>query len=326
METNAPETRSNEVELSVIIPHYNCVDGVLKLLETIPDLPWIEVIVVDDRSTCDISQLKDYVSKRGGQVRLFTNDRPAKGPGTAKNIGLENACGKWVLYADSDDYFTDNWTDAVSDYLESDADIIYFPPTSINIETGKLGARHRHYEELVKAYASKPTAKAENELKFGFYATVSKMIKMRLWRENEIRFEEQRVADDVMALTKCAYYSKKIAADNRTIYCITCGGKSLTTTMGSERFDTLVDTKIRRYVFLRDHLSSKVFNQTHADYYMAGSLADAVLGKRGMHKFAEVLKKYRKNGVKWLTIYMFEPSFLFRYILLDFKWRLETNA
>ena len=326
MNMPAPEIQANGIELSVIIPHYNCVDGLLRLLNTIPEVPWIEVLAVDDRSTCDITELQDYVSKRGGQIQLLVNDRPSKGAGAAKNIGLENASGKWLLFADSDDYFTDNWTDIVSEYLTSDADIIYFPPTSINIETGKLGARHRHYEELVKAYAAKPTRKAENELKYGFYTPWSKMIKRLLFTENDICFEEQRMADDIMALTKCAYYGKKIAADERTIYCVTCGGKTLTTTMNVERFDTLVDTKIRRYMFLREHLSSKDFNQTHVDYYMAGSLADAALGKRGMRKFAEVLKKYKKNGVKWLTIYMFEPSFLFRYILLDFKWRLETNA
>jgi glycosyltransferase involved in cell wall biosynthesis len=326
MNTPAPETQANGIALSVIIPHYNCVAGLLRLLNTIPDVPWIEVLAVDDRSTCDITELKDYVSKRGGQIQLLVNDRPSKGAGTARNIGVENASGKWLLFADADDYFTDNWTDVVSEYLASDADIIYFPPTSRNIETGKLGARHRHYEELVKAYAAKSTRKAENELKYGFYTPWSKMIKRRLFTENDIRFEEQLVANDVMALTKCAYYSRKILADQRTIYCVTCGEKTLTSKKNDERFDTRIDTKIRRYVFLREHLSRKDFNQTHVDYYMAGSLADAALGKWGKDKFAEVLKKYKKNGVKWLTIYMFEPSFLFRYILLDFKWRLETNA
>lgn len=326
MNMPAPETQANEIELSVIIPHYNCVNGLLRLLNTIPGVPWIEVLAVDDRSTCDITELKEYVAQRADQIQLLVNDRPSKGAGTARNIGLEKASGQWVLFADSDDYFTDSWIDAVSEYLASDADIIYFAPTSFNIETGKIGARHRHYEELVKAYAAKPTRKAENELKYGFYTPWSKMIKRQLLMDNDIRFEEQLVANDVMALTKCAYYSRKIIADQRMIYCVTCGEKTLTSKKSAERFDTRIDTKIRRYVFLREHLSSKDFNQTHVDYYMAGSLADAVLGKRGKHKFAEVLKKYRKNGVKWLTIYMFEPSFLFRYILLDFKWRQETNA
>lgn len=316
----------NVVKVSIIIPHYNSVDGVLRLLRTIPESRWIEVLVVDDRSTCDISDLEEYVSKRANQIKLFRNDRILKGAGTARNIGLDAARGEWLLFADADDYFVHGWIDAIKENLMSDADMIYFPPTSFNVSSQKIGARHRHYEELVREYAVKRTPKAENELRYGFYTPWSKMIKRKLFSENNIRFDEQLVANDVMAITMCAYHSKMILADKRTIYCVVCGEKTLTLKKNVKNFDSRIDTKIRRYVFLREHLNKQDFNQTHVDYYMAGSLADAALGKWGRHKFLEVLRKYKANGVKWLTIYMFEPSFLFHYIWLDFKWRIETNA
>ena len=320
------ENCEGKIELSIIVPHYNSVDGILRLLATIPENPWIEILVIDDRSTCDIFALKDYISKRANQIRFLENDQPLKGAGTARNIGLKNALGEWLMFADADDYFADNWTDIVGKYLDSDADIIYFSPTSYNVVTENVGARHRHYEELVRAYADKHTKKAENELKYGFYTPWSKMMKRQLFRDNAINFDEQLVANDVMAMTMCAYYSKKILADARTIYCVTCGEKTLTSGKKAENFDIRIDTKIRRYVFLRKNLSKKDFRQTHVDYYMAGSLADAALGKWGRRKLMEVLKKYKNNGVKWITIYMFEPSFLFHYIWLDIKWRMETNA
>jgi hypothetical protein len=59
---------------------------------------------------------------------------------------------------------------------------------------------------------------------------------------------------------------------------------------------------------------------------MAGSLADAAFGKWGMRKLVQVLGKYRRNKIRWMSIYMFEPSFLFHYIWLDVKWRMETNG
>lgn len=313
-----------EYVLSIIIPHYNSVSGVLRLLDSIPEDSRIQVIVADDRSTDDISELSDYMNRTGRE--LYMNDRPNKGAGTARNIGLSHALGKWLLFADSDDYFLDGWFDSVLEYADSDYDEIYFSPTSFNISTGGPGARHRHYEELVKNHIKKHTARTEIELRYGFYTPWSKLIRKSVFDENGILFDETMVANDVMAMNKCAANSKTIKADSRTIYCVTCGEKTLTSKKNEKNFDTRIDVKINRYVYLRERLSKKEFRWTHADYYMAGSLADAVLNKWGAKKTREILKKYRENKVKYLTWSMFDPSFLFHYIFLDFKWRMETSG
>lgn len=315
----------SRVEISVIIPHFNSVDGVMRLISTIPENDELETIIVDDRSTVDIKILERLVEERKNTY-LYFNNRQNKGAGTARNIGIEKAAGTWILFADADDCFDVDWVKAVFRYVNSDADMVYFPPTSFNILTHMVGARHRHYEKLVQAFAVKQDRRSEIELRYGFYTPWSKMIRRSLFVKNNIHFDEILVANDVMAMTKCAYYSKSIKADLRTIYCVTCGDNTLTSKKNKTNFDIRIDTKIRRYIFLRDRLSKKDFYQTHADYYMAGSLADAVLGKWPKGTLREVLRKYHDNNVKWLTIYMFEPRFLWHYIWLDFKWRREMNG
>ncbi len=309
---------------SIIIPHYNSVAGITGLLDSIPCDDRVQVIVVDDRSTDDISELEKTIAETGRE--LYKNDHENKGAGTARNIGLEHAKGEWLLFADADDYFTEGWLEAVLEYADSKYDEIYFAPTSFNKSTGGLGARHRHYEELVKNHSEKKTPRTETELRYGFYTPWSKLIRRSIFTENNILFDEQMVANDVMAMNKAAFYSKSICADARTIYCVTSGEKTLTSKKNEKNFDTRIDTKIRRYVFLREKLSKKEFRWTHSDYYMAGSLADAVLGKWGTQKIKEVFKKYRTNKIKYLTIYMFEPSFMFRYIFMDLKWRKEMSG
>ncbi len=318
--------KKSGIRLSVIIPHYNSTDGMLRMLESIPDEPWIEVLVVDDRSTVDLSSLQAYVQKRGERVQLLRNDHENKGAGTARNIGLSCAKGEWLMFGDADDYFVEGWEKIAEGYLDCNADEIFFPPTSYNIAAKTTGARHRHYEELVLSYAGHPSQRTQTELRYGFYTPWSKMVRRSVFTENDIRFDEQLVANDIMAMTKAAYYSASIAVDTRAVYCVTCGEKTLTSKKNEANFDTRIDTKIRRYHFLREHLSGREFNQTHFDYYMAGSLADAAFGKWGMRKLVQVLGKYRRNKIRWMSIYMFEPSFLFHYIWLDVKWRMETNG
>ena len=313
-----------EPVISIIIPHYNSVQSALNLLDSIPNDERIEVIVVDDRSSENITKLREKIGITNRSI--YNNDKLNKGAGTARNIGLSHAKGKWLLFADSDDWFVEGWFDIVCKYLDSDFDMIYFPPTSYNTRTGKIGARHRHYEELIKQHHDKGTERTETELKYGFYTPWSKLIRRSVFEENGIWFDEQNVANDVMAMTKSALYSHKIFADSETIYCVTCGDNSLTTKKNEIKFDTIVDTKIRRYKFLKENLPERLFHYTHVDYYMAGSLADAILGKWGWKKVKEILNKYRKNQIQFLTIYMFEPSFLLRYIFLDLRWRIEMNG
>lgn len=307
--------------VSIIIPHYNSVEMVLKLLSSIPPDPRFEVIVVDDRSTADISALKKALP--GNQRILLSNDRLNKGAGAARNIGLEHARGEWLLFADSDDYFMDGWTKVVADWLDSEYDEVFFAPTSFNLSTQLEGVRHRHYAELVNRHSRLRTEQTEIELRYGFYTPWSKLIRKKVFLEYGIRFDEQMVANDIMAMTQCAYYSRSIQADSRVIYCVTCGNDTLTSKKKPENFEIRIDTKIRRYRFLQKHLSKRHFRWTHVDYYMTGSLADAILSGQGLGK---VMKKYRENSIPLLTFNALNPAFLVRHAFSDLSWRKEISG
>lgn len=307
--------------VSIIIPHYNSVEMALKLLKSIPPDPRFEVIVVDDRSSADISALREALP--GGQRILLINDRPGKGAGTARNIGLEHARGEWLLFADSDDYFLDGWTEAVSVWLDSDYDEIFFAPTSFNLSTGKEGVRHRHYAELVNQHSRLQTERTETELRYGFYTPWSKLIRKSVFTEHGIRFEEQMVANDIMAMTQCAYYSRSIRADSHIIYCVTCGNDTLTSKKNPKNFEIRLDTKIRRYRFLQQRLSRRHFRWTHADYYMTGSLVDSFLSGQAPGR---VLRKYRENSIPLLTLSTLNPVFLLRHAASDLSWRKEVSG
>ncbi len=96
---------------SVVIPVYQakaylrrCVDSWLGQTET--DL---EIILVDDGSTDGSSALCDELAKRDERIRVVHQKNA--GVSAARNAGIRNAKGDFLLFTDSDDY-------VAPDYLE----------------------------------------------------------------------------------------------------------------------------------------------------------------------------------------------------------------
>lgn len=89
--------------VTVVVPVYNvaahldeAVESVLK--QTIA--AW-EMILVDDGSTDASGHLCDKWAARDARIRAIHKDN--SGPASARNAGLEQARGEWVMFLDSDD-------------------------------------------------------------------------------------------------------------------------------------------------------------------------------------------------------------------------------
>lgn len=93
--------------LSIVIPHYNlpqemlerCLRSILAL--GIPDNEY-EIIVVDDGS----DKLPTWVLSLSNRITLTRT--PHRGPGGARNQGIREAQGEYVMFADADDYLLNN--------------------------------------------------------------------------------------------------------------------------------------------------------------------------------------------------------------------------
>ena len=66
-----------------------------------------ELILVNDGSTDSSADIMESYCKRDARVSCY--HRPNSGVSSARNYGLEKACGKYVCFIDSDDYmYPDN--------------------------------------------------------------------------------------------------------------------------------------------------------------------------------------------------------------------------
>ncbi|EPL6397371.1 glycosyltransferase family 2 protein, partial [Acinetobacter baumannii] len=96
--------------LSVIIPFFNTFSRSEKVLKRVRDslqqYSDVEFILVDDGSKDDtLAQLRQYfqIDKCSALLKIMTQEN--KGPGGARNTGLNLAQGKYIWFVDSDDDF-----------------------------------------------------------------------------------------------------------------------------------------------------------------------------------------------------------------------------
>lgn len=287
------------MKLSIIIPYYNAALTLPRLLDSILDeTKDAEIIVVDDRSEEDLQLFEELKTKYAEYVSFYINDRVNKGAGTARNIGLEHACGEWMIFADADDYLCKGWYDAVSSYFDKEYDLIYFTPVSIFGLDGKPGVRSIPYAKMNEEYIAK-NGSHTSELFVRCFQIVpwSKMVKTELIRLNNILFDEIRYSNDVLFATKIGVKAGKVTCDSRPIYCLVEGTTNLSSNISMDAWEIRHDAFCRRNLFLKQELSRKDYKFVSRRLGSAGRLIYALQKKCGLRKFREYCAMYRKNGI-----------------------------
>lgn len=106
-------------QISVVCPTFNGSKFVIPTLESVvaQTRKPCEIIVSDDGSTDDtVSIVKDFLSSRPAiNSRLIVN--PHRGPGAARNAGVQAAQGEWISFIDSDDLWLPNKLQVISDAI-----------------------------------------------------------------------------------------------------------------------------------------------------------------------------------------------------------------
>ncbi|MDR2465246.1 MAG: glycosyltransferase [Streptococcaceae bacterium] len=284
-------------KISLIIPHYNGVEGVKKLLSTVPTKKGLfEVLIVDDNSPLASFEELERLLKRTAEdldVHLYKNGSSNKGAGAARNVGLDHATGEWILLADSDDYFSENLLEILEKELESTEEVIFFPPTSIDTETNQISDRHDQLVSYLTRYTETPSRSNEMLLRAYFSPPWSKLIKRELIIREGIRFDEIIVSNDVMFSTKVGILAKDFKIVDEIIYVVTRNSESLTSKPNREKFFIRVDTTVRRVEFMREQFGEEIKNITFNFYWMVR----AARVQFGLRAALKTLLIFRKNDV-----------------------------
>jgi glycosyltransferase involved in cell wall biosynthesis len=243
--------------LSIIIPHYNYGMKISKILDSIDkeqiEKQKLEILIIDDKSdSTKLRELRQISKKYSLDIKVIENETEYKGAGACRNIGIQSSNGKWVIFADCDDHFQKKFYNVVSSYFNSNFDMVYFPPISMD-ECGRVGKRHYTYLTYFKEYFDH---KDEDFLRYSLTVIWSRMYKRSFLIKNDIKCDTDLISNDKMFALRAGLYANEICVDNRIIYSWDFNSKSMTTNMSKIKFLQVIDVFMKGNTFLKLHLST----------------------------------------------------------------------
>lgn len=227
-------------KVSIVIPIYNveryvekCILSVLK-----QDYDNLEIILVNDGSTDKSGAIAREIAMKDKRIKYFEKENG--GLSSARNYGLDKATGEFIAFVDSDDWIEEDYVSKNVDFVNTyDCDMVISNIRYI-YEDGRirnrvpkitnnviLDCRKAIYEEFLG-----------NQYKFHI---VNKFCKISIYKDNCIRFPENKIYEDMFTSYKLVLKCKKVGlmSDFLYNYLQNRNGSILNTKFNSNRFDIL---------------------------------------------------------------------------------------
>lgn len=229
---------------SIIIPHKDIPDLLMRCLRSIPVSEDIQVIVVDDSSADADTYLERYPELSRPYLE-FIRTTKGGGAGYARNVGLDHARGKWLLFADADDFFAENMHELVLSKSKSMADIVFFRKKSVLFDDTSCESGEDDYLSVITDTFLR--SGDDEPIRTRFYVPWGKMIRRDLVERHSIRFDEVKYSNDCFFSVCAGVYADTIEVEDHVLYIKTGRPGSLTASF----LKTPEDIRVRAGVFFR---------------------------------------------------------------------------
>ena len=208
----------NEILISIIIPAHNAehtientVHSILKQNETEKK---VEILVIENGSTDNTIKVVEHLSSKYDNLRLLHSD---KGVTAARNKGVEEAFGEWIVFVDADDELMDDTVKVlVSDALDASADMYFYGHLNGNEARSvfdgeeKAAFSSKQLEDCKIMMLSNPTR---------YLQVWAKLIRRKLIVENKISFHKDlRLAEDSDYMLRCIEVAQNVKIKPEIIY------------------------------------------------------------------------------------------------------------
>lgn len=198
--------------VSIIVPVYNVEKYLPKCIESIMDQTFtdFELLLIDDGSPDNSGKICDEYGIRDSRIRVFHTAN--RGVSSARNLGIEQAQGKWVTFVDSDDWLDRKCLEICANRFD-EADVIRFSMSLIGENSDDIIIKHIKTDCNRKEYIEALIAReAILGVCGGFY-------KMSLFRDYKIRFSpEYTNGEDWLVQCKLILKSQNLMLLDQALY------------------------------------------------------------------------------------------------------------
>lgn len=256
-------------KFSVIVPVYNveeyldeCVKSVIE--QTFTD--W-ELILVDDGSSDNSYKICCSYAENDARIKAIHQENT--GASGARNNGISNAAGEYILFLDSDDFYNKNiCLEIISNKLdEAGSDILVFGCTDFNMMTGKsIVSRTGYNLELIDKNNYRDTM---------HYLLSNKMIpggptifafRRDIVIQNDIRFKQGIQDEDYDFVLSVFLNSKSVTAIDDPFYSYRHGRAESVTGSGNILMIRGIDYTVNKWIPICLDMKDEILRKDYLNY------------------------------------------------------------
>lgn len=199
------------MKVSVIVPIYNSEKWIERCVNSILEQTYrnIELILIDDGSQDNSFEICNELAKKDNRIKLIHIEN--QGVANARNIGLENVCGDFITFCDSDDTYEKDFIEKLLNlYNESKSELCVS-----SIYVNQNGEKKIHNAPIVGIYKDiSPIINGWFNIYFG--GLWNKLYLTKIIKENNIKFPTDLSIneDSIFTLNYLKYVNSVNCSDN----------------------------------------------------------------------------------------------------------------
>lgn len=290
-------TIENQPLLSIVVPVYGTEKYLNRCLDSVLNCTYrnIEVIVVNDDSPGNVKEIVDAYQDKDKRIKIVSHD-VNRGLFRARITGVENSCGKYIAFLDSDDHVScDFYRKLILKALENDCDMVmgeyylefaegqYQYPNLAHTRVSDIELRGRKISELLFEQEGKD---------FSLHVVWNKIYRRDLWEkcrsyflEFDKKYGHTIMCEDVLYSSFFYYFAETFCNTHIDYYYYFKGNENASTS------NKVTFSKVKKSVIdvsnVFNYLKSKFQNEFKEDIF-----CDYI------EKWYTGIKKYRKVEIE----------------------------
>lgn len=293
-------------DISIVIPIYNVEKYLRKCLDSVYSLNLDnkEVVLVNDGSTdTSINILNEFKNKYPNKTKLITQKN--QGLSEARNMGIKNSNGKYILFIDSDDFIIPTETEEFINFgLDKKVDIL-------------IGNYREYYNEnyiVQKSFYNLDKNLEKEGIFFIENGVKNKCFRFAVWQniyrknfllENNLFFKKGLLHEDNLFTPEAFFYAKKVRCFNKKFYFYRKNNlESITQTVNKKNYEHMLYTIIKLLEFKKsNNIENNYFNRIVLGIYI-NVLRGGYINKEVYNNIVDLNFNFREKLKLLYVIYL----------------------
>lgn len=282
--------------VTIVVPIYNVEKYLRKCLNSIVNQTYknIEIICIDDGSPDNSIDILNEFAQKDERIKIIRQEN--QGLSGARNTGINNAIGKYIMFIDSDDWIELNMVELMINKIEKENLDLVICGTFNNISEKEYQVNNlKEIKENIKnkidgiSYFKIVTSKTN----LFTASSCNKIYRLNLIKEKKILFPEKRLYEDLFFSFQYLINSLNVNVIEKPLYHYFVKREgSITNTLNIKDINDTLFTLKSLEDFLKKIDQDKLLNSLEFKEYMFLWISRAVLFKLPFNE-----KKYGKREI-----------------------------